>query len=298
MGFSTNLYLDNAVSEKVQNLILKGSNSEEKLRLKKTLSDNELQIFLYLRWKNSTLKVYTERKCTQKEWDRDKQRVNPSVYKRGSAEMNEYLGKIINTVHKLHESNLSTGRLTSKEDLRTIIDEANLKEKMVKKADLFSFIEQFIEDSENRVKPATLSVYRSTLLHLKNYSKEKKVKLNFDSIDLVFYSDFMNYLIKDLNLVNNTIGKYIRVLKNFLNSATEAGLNQSIQFKSSKFKAPVEETESIYLTEEEIDLMYQLDLSENKRLDEARDRFVVACWLGLLKIIKIMLLKVYVNLYV
>ena len=82
-------------------------------------------------------------------------------------------------------------------------------------------------------------------------------------------------------LSNNTIGKHIKTLKTFLNEATEQGINSNIKFRSKRFRAAREDTDSIYLTEEELDQIYNLDLSNNKRLEKARDLFIVGCWTGL-----------------
>jgi integrase len=42
-----------------------------------------------------------------------------------------------------------------------------------------------------------------------------------------------------------------------------------------------EESESIYLNETELEKIYNLDLSENERLDRVRDLFLIGCWTGL-----------------
>jgi integrase len=280
MGYSINFYLDHAISEKSQNSIQRTGSAEEKLGLKKTLLGNRLQVYLYLRWPGSTIKVYTERKCTQHEWDFEKQRVNHNVFKRGASELNEYFNNLENKVSRLYEASLLEKQFPTKTEVKAIIDEANLRDKIDHKVDLFAFTEEYIKSCANTVKPATITAYHSTVRHLKNYSEARRVKLYFENIDLKFYNDFVDYMVKDLNLVNNSMGKYLRVLKVFLGAATEAGVNKTMHYKNTRFKAPSEETESIYLTEEEINVFYRHDLSGNRRLDEARDRFVAGCWLG------------------
>ena len=54
-----------------------------------------------------------------------------------------------------------------------------------------------------------------------------------------------------------------------------------MDFKSTKFKILSEEAESIYLTEEEILLLFNLDLSQNRKLETVRDLFIVGCYTGL-----------------
>ncbi len=108
-----------------------------------------------------------------------------------------------------------------------------------------------------------------------------KRKLEFDDITLDFYNEFKEYLIDTKNFSMNTVGKYIKTIKVFMNEATERGLNKKMDFKSKKFKVDNEESETIYLTESELKKMYDLDLSENTRLERVRDLFIVGCYTGL-----------------
>jgi integrase len=79
----------------------------------------------------------------------------------------------------------------------------------------------------------------------------------------------------------NTIGSRIKNLKVFMGEAMERGLTDNTHFKSSRFKKPYEKSESIYLTLDEIKAIYELDLSENTRLEKVRDLFIIGCYTGL-----------------
>lgn len=96
---------------------------------------------------------------------------------------------------------------------------------------------------------------------MKEFNKKVKYHLDFNSIDLQFYYTFVKYL-EDNNYSVNTIGKHIKNLITILNKATEEGVNKNLQYKNSEFKVLSEETISIYLTEEEIDSLYKVDLSD------------------------------------
>jgi len=164
-----------------------------------------------------------------------------------ATELNEYLNSIENKVHKLHESNLVHEKLSTKEEVKRIVDSANLRDKLEDRRDFIQYAERFVRESELRVKPSALAVYLATIKHLRAYSEKRRVKLWFEDIDLNFYNDFTGFLIEEYNQVNNTIGKCFRVVKSMMNSATGAGLNKNFHFKSSRFKAHTEKTESIYL---------------------------------------------------
>jgi len=63
-----------------------------------------------------------------------------------------------------------------------------------------------------------------------------------------------------------------------LNAATPAFIS-SDQYRG--FKTLTEESQNIYLTPEELQEIYQLDLSDKPSLEKTRDLFIVGCWTGL-----------------
>jgi len=153
---------------------------------------------------------------------------------------------------------------------------------------LFSFIRDFIDKSKNRPtaktgRPVSYKQYReyeNTFDYIKKFSEYKKRKLDFKDINLDFYQEFIEYLQKVEKKSQNYIGKKIQTLKIFLNAATDAGINTNTQYKSHRFKAITEETESIYLNEDELQRIADLDLSKNLKLDKVRDLFLLGCWTG------------------
>src|SRR6185436_1485692 len=126
MGYSINFYLDNAISqEKVLNAKL-----NSKVMYKEfldTASRKELQIFLYLRYGGKTIKIYIERKCTQNQWDFEKQRVNPNYYKSGPVELNKYIENVAYEAGKIFEANNNKSINTTKVHLKEIVYKLNNK---------------------------------------------------------------------------------------------------------------------------------------------------------------------------
>jgi len=172
--------------------------------------------------------------------------------------------------------------------LRVTIDKYWNPEKYKEKViDLFSFIQNFINKAPTRINsksghPVSYKMvreYERTFHYLKEYSKQIDENLDFQNMDLDFYNSFIEYL-KNEKLATNTIGKKIQTLKIFLNAATDQGYNQFKQYKHSKFIAISEESESIYLNQDELQAIYNLNLSDNPKLDRVRDLFIVGCWTG------------------
>ena len=152
---------------------------------------------------------------------------------------------------------------------------------------LFSYIQYFVANADKRINPKTGNPicykmqreYEVTFEYLKKYA-EIYGEPDFADIDLDFYQKFLEVL-RNEDLQPNTVGKKVQTLKIFLNAATEIGINHHLKYKSKNFKTISEEADNIYLTKEEIQKLYEYDLSKNPSYERVRDVFVVGCWTGL-----------------
>lgn len=98
--------------------------------------------------------------------------------------------------------------------------------------------------------------------------------ISFDDIDLVFYEKFKSFLV-DEGYKPNTVGRHIKALKFFMKKSLDERLHTSRDFENrSVFVGINKEAFSIYLTNAELDKIYNLDLSDNKRMEMARDAFM------------------------
>lgn len=260
---------------------------EVKFLLKNRGDTKTTLINMVARYQNQKLVYSTGTKILPSLWDFENQRptLNKSILKKHSSEkevlkdttliLNQYQSSLdeIFRAYKVKRSLPSPDQI--KEELNRIF---NKKAPISKKKDLFQFIDEFILSTRKR--PFTIKGYRTTFNHLKSFNNQYKRKIDFDTIDLDFYDDFIKYF-QEKDYAVNTIGKNVKNIKVFMNEATERELNTNMAYRSKRFKVPEETTGQIYLTEKEIELLYKLDLDNNPRLDKARDIFVVACHTGL-----------------
>ena len=84
---------------------------------------------------------------------------------------------------------------------------------------------------------------------------------------------------EELEHLNNTVGKYISALKTFMRWAAKRGYHENYIFE--QFKAYREEADVVYLTDEELTTLYELDLSNRTSLEQVRDVFCLGCYTGL-----------------
>lgn len=82
-------------------------------------------------------------------------------------------------------------------------------------------------------------------------------------------------------LSKNYIGKLVKLVKSVLRFAEAQGETVHQAYRTREFRVLNEEVTHIYLTEEEIGLMRDLDLKGDESLTNTRDLFVLGCYTGL-----------------
>jgi len=263
--------------------------------LKNPQSQTQSSIYARIFYEGFDFKFYISEKINPKFWDNKTKRAKQSVKFREHPEFNERLNRISSQIQTIYRNYLNdhNNKVPNPENLKLILDKElkKIEPKTEKEKSFFPFFENLINQSVNggRVQPtsgkpyskATIQVYKNTFRRLKEFQATRKRIIDFNTIDIDFYTDFTEYLSKRLNLATNTIGKDIKTIKTILNEATERGINTNLQFKSRKFSSTSEQTDSIYLSEIELSEIEDLDLSNNQRLNNVRDLFLVGCYTGL-----------------
>lgn len=145
---------------------------------------------------------------------------------------------------------------------------------------LLKFTTQFIQeikDNKHDIKPALGKNYQSMLTRLRQYCEHRLIDdLSFDDITMDFYYDYRSFL-EETQGKRNAFGNHIKVLKRVMRTAVERELHNNVTFDEPSFKAKKQKPGGkIYLTEDEIKAMEELDLSSMPHLDRERDRFLIA----------------------
>ena len=144
------------------------------------------------------------------------------------------------------------------------------------------------QDHNNKMKellgkqyaPGTLQRFEVTLNHLKNFLnwKYKVTDIRIDKIDFAFITDFEFYLRSIKNCANNTAVKYVRNFRKIINICLNNDWIEKNPF--SKYEGKVYEVDKEFLTEEEINKIYNKTIT-NTRLEQVRDIFIFCCFTGL-----------------
>ncbi|MCC8143568.1 MAG: site-specific integrase [Tannerellaceae bacterium] len=151
---------------------------------------------------------------------------------------------------------------------------------------MFDLLDEYIEEKKTKVSADQIKDYKNLKKHLTNFKPYSSQPISFRNLNLKFYNEFMDYLFYKavkpdgtVGLLTNSAGKVVRLLKGFVNYQMAKGTIPPINLKV--FKVVEEETDANYLNERELDILYSLDLSYDKELEEIRDVFIIGCYTGL-----------------
>lgn len=206
-------------------------------------------------------------------------------------------------IKKNLDSTLKRDKPITKEEMREIIDavayaeareaqkrkeeEKAKKEAEAKRITLNKFIDLYKDQVEHggrqtdkgrNYAPATVRSIKQAMKQFELFQTEMKRTYDFKDIEMNFYYDYTAYL-KNKKYSINSVGKCIKELKAIMNAAEVEGYHTNNAWKDKKFKGTRVEIDSIYLTQEDLDKMMDVDLSKYEEGHTiARDIFMVGVW--------------------
>jgi hypothetical protein len=128
---------------------------------------------------------------------------------------------------------------------------------------------------------STYKGYCNTKRKLYKFLAKNQIQDDFDSIDLRFYDQFVQFLFSSpYEFSLNNVGKHIQNLKTVLNSAVSDGICTNLKFKHTSFKKLKQKTSHIYLTLQELESIRKTQF-DSLRLSNARDLLLILCFTGL-----------------
>ena len=144
--------------------------------------------------------------------------------------------------------------------------------------DFFEAFDDFVKASKHTKTEGTIKRYITLRNFLIHFSQATKYPIRFDTINLNFEEEFMDYAFEERKTLNNYYGKLISIIKTFMNWAFNRGLHNNLEFK--KIKHVENEIEVIYLEKNELISLFEYHF-ENNKLSRARDFFCFGCFTGL-----------------
>jgi len=190
---------------------------------------------------------------------------------------------------KIRKINVETGGISDKEEEQYFVN----------------FAIKYQKESQRKVE--TKKSYNTTINKLLTFEKKYNLKLRFIDINIDFYNMFMDWMLsstykrgdKEIYYAKNYIGGLIKDIKTFMGQAKKQKLHNFTFHEDEEFKTEQEDTDSIYLSQDEIEKIYHLQFTEEflikngydprphnirsaiKSLNEERDRFLIGCFTAL-----------------
>lgn len=266
-----------------------------------------------------TMQLFYKSEITVKssDWDSSTQAIKAKVLfdNQKRAEFNKSINELKALIVELYNAQSIKDTLTS-EWLEDAIDrklnpikyksEEPEEEQPLK---VIEFVDNFVSTAHLRkdkqtgrfLSPNTKKQYVTTAKHLKEFAAiNKKKDFEFFEIDQKFYTNFVEYLQREIQAVDengqpvfnedktpklskqnfsqNSVGKYIRALKVMLNEATRSGINTQTAY--NEFHVFNEDVDNVYLDEKELLILKNADLKKTPHLERVRDWFLLLAWTG------------------
>lgn len=154
--------------------------------------------------------------------------------------------------------------------------------------EFLKFFKEYIEhhtthplDSTGRpLAQSTIKTYNNAYNVLIQFSKDKKYGVRYATINREFYEMLYEWSTSK-NYSDNYFGAIIKTVKTIYAAALERDYHTGQEHKKKYFRKLSIESDEIFLTAEELSLIYELDLTEHKTLDRARDLFLIGAYTGL-----------------
>jgi integrase len=224
---------------------------------------------IYLRFKEGNsfdLELSTGKKAEKNKWSDAKQKHNSTIHLK-FAELNQDLANLKTTVLTNYENTKDSGILLNSKWLKTEIQNYFNRETDNDEDNLFfltTFVKAFIQQSKTRltkkgtvVSERTIQHYSTTLKKIINFEQNQGVRIKLSNIDISFHGRFLDHLLTNEKLNNNSAGGYIDNIRLFCKAAERKGLEVNKEYKYDEFSSPSNKTEDVYLNDSEIETIFK-----------------------------------------
>lgn len=234
------------------------------------------------------LKYSTGKKIKPNDWeDRPFYRAKKNAFEE-AALLNRRLDMLEDEINRIYRDYEQKGLLPSPAQLKEKLDQLvahNLKRPV---RVLNDYISNFITEAsrgkrltakKTRYRKQSIKNLQGFYVQFQKYQKSTSQTLNYEQVTVEFLQDFVKYF-TDKGYSQNTISRHIKHLRMLMRSSREEGLHDNIEIDSGRFKVEPVEVERVFLTEDEILRLYELNLSEEPVLELVRDVFLIGCYIA------------------
>ena len=268
----------------------------------------ESLLLMFCRWNGNVIKLSTRHRIECKTWNAEKQRCSISKSRFSDStnavgeNTNVFIVKLVEAIHLyidsdyFHESTTSssTAREYIERQIECLVEaERQNNDKLCQTP--IEFFKEYVERKRidthtGRYIGERTKIHQRTVIHrLELFLVDTRLPNDFSTFtSKKFDAQFTEWCYSKKNYKQNTVYATYGVLKPLLNAAKEEGFALSDTYKTLKGKC--NDVDNIYLTEEEIEKIYGLnipqliedgEIDKKSTIEETRDLFIIGCWTGL-----------------
>lgn len=239
--------------------------------------------------KNIDCNALTHILIDPKIWSNKMQSLKPNVDKNIKQYYNKKLNALKNYIIFSFNDSFSSGKKINSNWLNQSIKSFYNRPEINNDNLFVLYVEKYIEKSKNRInqksgKPVsnkTITKYNNVKNKIIDFETHLDYQFIINEIDLNFHNKFVDYLSNSKNYSSSFIQRTLRQIKSFIREAKIDGFKISDEIESKRFSYHSEETIDTYLNEKEISKIFKFDFSDNERLDNVRDLFIIGLRTGL-----------------
>ena len=195
------------------------------LRKDKINQDGLMPIRILFRINNSVLKRNTGHSCKLQDWQNNRVKANSKkdIYY-GYDEINEKLQQIETKIQDI-SLYFRVNKIEPTKDLFIEKFDSNEKIEISDEFEFFKCFSEYIDKGKLTKTPNTIKGQTTVKNYLEFFCKENLITLTFDKVNDDFFEQLRDYSYQTKKMKQNYFAKVIKVLKSFLNWATEKGYN-------------------------------------------------------------------------
>lgn len=212
-----------------------------------------------IRFKGKRYKIAIGESVIVKYWNKNKNRLREVKSYQEAPIINLRLIEWENTLKEVCNNFVQEMKTPTPQEFKALVDKKSHNEQNPDTESFTDFIERFIPGS-GRAYRTQLS-YGSTLNCLRRFELSHDIRLQFQDINMKFYNEFKSFM-EEEKKSKNYFGTMIKNIKLFMQEAREEGLHNSLEHRNNKFKTTGETADSVYLNEEELLRIHNLQFTE------------------------------------
>lgn len=268
-------------------------------RAKSSKKDSEITIWLrYRDGRAIDIRVSTTETIPVKYWDSKRETIKAGTVPDGETQKRlegimERLNNIRSLVFDVGKTNKEVTPALFREAIAGYLDSVRVIPRQIPSGilDYLRYLIPLMESGNYRYKGKpysynTIKVWKSFSLILDRFlddchSRNGKA-LTWDGIDKVACDLFLSFLQREKYL-GTSVNKAVINFRALVNMAEKDGLHTNYTAAKFFYKQSVKEedkTKRIYLTEKEVEALYQMDLEPGSLYDQIRDIFLCGCYTG------------------